>query len=397
MYFRLAYESANRGTDTMPDPDESAYRRHYRATGDDIRVREGDEVESDDGVFEIRMPIASTGEVRNSDDDPLTRAEIDGMARQLSERQVGVFPAHGADDMIAAGRYSPFERLGDWTDAEVESRDDDDVLMATARMPDPETLPAATNEYRTGLAILKEQAKRGVAQDASIGWREDDSFPGGVDLMEASIVGIGADWRTNTGDDAAEVVARAAVDAGADPEALVDAVTRAVEQDADAPDGTQDNDSMTDEPTDDDEPADEQDADTTEERSEEEYREQMLQMQETQTELLRELLDREDDEDGDDEEDEDDDEDDEEQSAEPDDEQDGDEPDETRDVDDEDGDDLREELRTLREELDTIKENGLTAEDVDTPEADDEQSEEPDDETTRDAEDGFEDLGEYRH
>jgi hypothetical protein len=212
----------------MPDTDESAYRRRYRATGEEVEVREGDELDTEDGVFEIRMPIASTGEVRNDDDEPLTRDELNGMARQLGDRQIGVFPAHGGSDMIAGGRYSPFERLGDWTDAAIESREDENVLLATARMPDPETLPAATGDYREALAIVKEQAQRGIAQDASIGWRDDESFPGGVDLMEASIVGIGADWRTNTADEGAAVVTQAALDAGANRSELLANVRAAI-------------------------------------------------------------------------------------------------------------------------------------------------------------------------
>lgn len=195
----------------MTDDQTVPNRQRFRADGTDVAVR--DDIETDDDVFELRMPIASTGAVRNDGDDPLTREEIDGMARQLDERSVGVFPDHGNGDKIAGGRYSPFEKLGEWRAADVNTREDDDqadVLMATARMPDPETLPAATGSYREALAILKEQAKRGIAQDSSIGWREDDSHPGGVDLMEASIVGIGADWRTNTGDEAAEVLAHAA-------------------------------------------------------------------------------------------------------------------------------------------------------------------------------------------
>jgi hypothetical protein len=216
----------------MAPTDEPAHRSHsYDADGDDIRVREADEVDDEDGVFEIRMPIASTGEVRNEGDDPLTRSELEGFATQITERQVPVFAGHGADTTVADGHYSPFERLGDWRDASFQARSedgDDGVLMATARMPDPETLPAATGAYREGLAILKEQAKRGVGLDASIGWRTDDNFAGGNDLMEASIVGIGADWRTNTGDEAAEVVAREAVAAGADPSELVERVERAV-------------------------------------------------------------------------------------------------------------------------------------------------------------------------
>lgn len=214
------------------DTDEPTYRQFYRARASDATARLVDD-ESEDGMMTIRMPIASTGEVRNEGDDPLTRDEIDGMAQQLGERQIGVFPGHGRDGTIASGRYSPFEKLGYWEDATVEereverdgTRDTVELLMADAAMPDPDTLPNL-GAYREGLGILKEQAKRGIAQDASIGWRDDDSFPGGVDLMEASIVGIGADWRTNTATESA--MARAAVAAGADPDAFVDEVRAAV-------------------------------------------------------------------------------------------------------------------------------------------------------------------------
>lgn len=189
----------------MTDTNEPQYRHHYRADPDDVELRE----EEDDGMFTIRMPIASTGEVRNEGDDPLTREEIDGMAQQLEERQIGVFPQHGRDGTIAPGRYSPFEKLGFWTAGEVEERDGVDLLVAEARMPDPDTLPETTGAYRQGLSILKEQAARGISQDASIGWRDDDSHPGGVDLMETSIVGIGADWRTNS--ETAQAMARTVV------------------------------------------------------------------------------------------------------------------------------------------------------------------------------------------
>jgi hypothetical protein len=213
----------------MADDNREMHRLRYRAAGDSLTVRDGDEVDGDEDTMQIRLPIASTGEVRNEGDDPLSRGELNGMARQLKEREIGVFPAHGDDDKIAFGRYSPFEKLGVWTDAAIDSREDQNLLMATAEMPDPETLPAATGDYREALAILKEQAKRGIPQDASIGWRDDEDFSGGVDLMEASIVGIGADPRTTTGDEKAEVVARAAIEAGADAEELVASVERAVE------------------------------------------------------------------------------------------------------------------------------------------------------------------------
>jgi hypothetical protein len=214
----------------MSDRDDGpAYRTRHRATGDDMAVREPEPVDGDGDVFTVRLPVASLGDVRNEGDDPLTRDELDGMARQIRDRQIGVFPSHGDDGIVASGRYSQFEKLGVWTDATVDEREAGaDVLLATARMPDPEELPESTGEFRQALAILKEQAKRGIPMDASIGWRDDGDFPGGVDLMEVSIVGIGADPRTTTNDDAAEVVARAAVDAGADPDTLVDAVRDAV-------------------------------------------------------------------------------------------------------------------------------------------------------------------------
>jgi len=213
----------------MTNPDDPEHRLHYRATGDDITVRDADEVDDDSGVFELRLPIATTGEVRNDGDDPLSRDKLNGMANQINDREIGVFPAHGGDTMIASGQYSPFEKLGVWESAAIDSRENANVLMATSRMPDPEELPDATGDYRQALAILKEQAKRGIAQDASIGWRDDPDFIGGVDLMECSIVGIGADWRTNTGDEQAEVVAREAVAAGADPDELVTRVAAAVD------------------------------------------------------------------------------------------------------------------------------------------------------------------------
>jgi hypothetical protein len=215
----------------MTDTDGTAHRSLYDPTPDEVHIREGEEVDADEGMMEVRLPIASTGQVRNEGDDPLTGSELRGMAEQVDRLSKGVFPEHGRGDFVEYGKYSQFEKLGYWADADLqrESSDDgEDLLMATARMPDPETLPAATGDYRQALAILKEQAIRGVPISASIGWRDDEAAPGGVDLMEASIVGIGADPRTNTGG-GEQLVARAAIDAGADPEALIESVRAAVE------------------------------------------------------------------------------------------------------------------------------------------------------------------------
>jgi hypothetical protein len=218
----------------MTDTDGTAHRSlHYDAPADAVEFRDSEEVESEDGLMELRIPIASTGDVRNEGDDPLSTRELRGMAEQINTLSKGVFPEHGKGDFVEYGKYSQFEKLGYWADAELEreaASDGADLLMATARMPDPEPMPKQTGDYRQALAILKEQAVRGIPISASIGWRDDEEMPGGVDLMEASIVGIGADPRTNTGG-GEQLVARAAVEAGADPDALVETVRDAVEND----------------------------------------------------------------------------------------------------------------------------------------------------------------------
>lgn len=332
----------------MTDTDEPQYRSIHDPDPEHIEVRE--DVDDEDGMFEVRMPIASTGEVRNQGDEPLTREELDGMATQVAQRQINVFPNHGTDAKISPDRYSPFERMGYWADAEVEaerSDDGEDLLMATARMPDPETLPAATGQYREALAIIKEQSKRGIAQKSSIGWREDENSPGGNDLMETSLVGIAADSRTSSQDAAVEL-ARAA-QAGrpdADPEELVEDV-RALVLGPD--DDTRTEEDMTDEEST--ESGDEQSADPDEEQDgmdDQEWRETMLEQQRTQTETLNTLAEaiREDDEDDDDEEEDqegdDEDDDDDEQSA--------DEPENSQDALEVDGEELTaEDVRDLRD------------------------------------------------
>ena len=348
----------------MTDHDEPQYRHHYRAEPEDVHLRE----DGDGETFSIEMPIASTGEVRNEGDDPLTREEIEGMATQLSERQIGVFPQHGRDDTLAGGRYSPFEKLGFWDDGDIRERDgeDADLLVARAVMPDPDSLPATTGRYREALSILKEQAARGISQDASIGWRDDDSFPGGVDLMEASIVGIGADPRTNT--EVAQAMARAAVDAGADPEQFVSEV-RAVVMGSE-PNETDEHD-MSEHDTEsgesEDSPDDTQDEDTL---SAEEFRQEMLDSQRKQLDILESLAEQA----GDDKDDEDDDED----------EQDADEPDAEQESDDSDEperslDELEAEIRDLRKQLNDAEpeDPGADGDERDSDESDDNETEAP--------------------
>jgi hypothetical protein len=212
------------------DTPDGMHRTVHEPQAGDMELRQGEEVPGEDAMMEIRLPIASTGQVRNEGDDPLSGAELRGMARQVDSLTKGVFPEHGASDQVDGGRYTQFEKLGYWADADLQreaAADDSDLLVATARMPDPDTLPASTREYRTALAILKEQALRGIPIAASIGWRDDPDAPGGVDLMEASIVGIGADPRTNTGEGGGAMLARAAAE-GADVSGFVDRVRELV-------------------------------------------------------------------------------------------------------------------------------------------------------------------------
>lgn len=222
----------------MTQPQHQQYRSHTTPPANRIQYRQPDDGE--DGVFEVRMPIATTGEVRNQGDDPLTRDELDGMRQQIEERTVGVFLDHGGTNLGGMERYSAVEKVGEWRDPELATRDDEDgpaELVATAELMDPESLPAGVGDLRAALGSIKEQVKRDFSVSASIGWREDDSYPGGNDLMEASIVGIGADPRT-TSDAEGEgvgVVARAAIEAGADPNQLLNEVRSAIDVDGERP------------------------------------------------------------------------------------------------------------------------------------------------------------------
>lgn len=217
-------------TEPADDMNSPRHRRTFEASGDDVTVRQDEE----SGIFELRMPIASTGDVRNGGDEPLTRDEVDGMARQINNGglTVGVFMDHGRNNISGAARYSIAERVGEWQDAEVVTRDDGDaeLLEATARMMDPDSLPDIP--ARGHLGTVKELAVRDMSVPASIGWSDDETAAGGVDLLEASVVGIQADKRTHSEASAGEVVARAAVDAGVNADALLREVRAAVTPDS---------------------------------------------------------------------------------------------------------------------------------------------------------------------
>jgi hypothetical protein len=358
--------------DTPTDTHRPPHQRTYEATPNNVEVRQND----DNGVFELRMPIASTGDVRNKDDPPLSRDEVDGMAQQIGDGVVSVFPDHG-QTAISPNSYSVAEKGGEWQQADVTTRDDGDaqLLEATARLMDPDTLPDIP--IRRILGTIKELATRDMSISASIGWRDDEDAPGGVDLMEASLVGIPADKRTHSEASAGGVVARAATRAGVDADALVREVEAAV--DTETAMTNEDNESATGQNADTDqgEQADDHRADL------DETMERLVDLQEEQMEMLRELMGAMDDDDGDDDEDEDD----EENAA------DGPDEDTTEQSDDNDderaADDITSELQDLRDELDAVRNGGISADDVDIPNNDEEKrdsdDEQSDDSGTGDA------------
>jgi len=211
---------------TTDDEDRPPSRRQYSADGEEIQLRQA----SSGTTFEVRMPVATTGEVRNQNDEPLTQRELRGMAQQINERPVPVFPDHGGSAIGGPMvEYALNEKLGEWRDAEVQDGPDaEKELVATAEILDPEEMPAAAGKLREILTAIKRQVAAGFSLSSSIGWRTDDAYAGGVDLMEASIVGVGADPRTTSQAAEASVLSRAAVEAGADPEAFVSQVRAAV-------------------------------------------------------------------------------------------------------------------------------------------------------------------------
>jgi hypothetical protein len=183
----------------MTDSDDPKHRAYHQPDPDRVELRQADD---EDGVFRVRMPIATTGDVRNQGDEPLTREELEGMAEQIESRRPSVFADHGRNPTISGSRYSVLEVNGTWEGPEVRGRevDDEAELVADARLMDPDTMPEETGMLREALARVKAQAERDIPLRSSIGWDDNESAPGGVDLMEASLVGIPADPRTTSGD-----------------------------------------------------------------------------------------------------------------------------------------------------------------------------------------------------
>jgi len=342
----------------MTAPDDVQHRTYHHTPGS-VELRDTDE----DGVFGVRMPIVTTGEVRNDGDDPFTREELEGMREQVAGGGLSVFLDHGASHLGGGGgmfgnRYSAAGKLGEWTDPEVSQRDADDkaALVATARLMDPASLPEAAGDVREALTVLKEQADRGMSLSASVGWREDDTAPGGNDVMETSIVGIPADPRTTSSGTPTAIAARALhADSSEEFERRLEELRAVVMEPASDTDRHMSDDDNDDSP--DGESGNDRDAEDG--MSQRAFREAMLDQQREQTALLQNLADdvRESDNDEDDEED------DEEEEGDGD-EQSADDPKDEQSLT-VDGDEMTaEDIRELRDDLGTARDAG----DIDTTE-----------------------------
>lgn len=350
----------------MTDNGEPQYRTYHQADAAAVQVRDTDD---EDGLFAIRMPVVTTGEVRNEGDEPFAREELEGMVEQFNADEVTVFLDHGANQDVAASRYSAAEKAGVWRDADLETRDEDGEaqLVASAVLMDPETLPGETGGLREALSVIKAQAERNIPLAASVGWREDDAAPGGNDVLEASIVGIPADPRTTT-QGSAIAMAR---DVLAESDLADEERERLVEQFRAAVMGS---DAATEamSETETEQSGDESEPDDTHDDEDgltaAEFRERMLDLQEQQMDTLETVAEavRAGDED---EEDDDEDADDEQDATDT----------ETADADEAPAEDDTEEQAAegtdeLRAALETLRDGGVDVEDLDVPVPDDEHS-----------------------
>lgn len=230
-------------TDTQTDT-QIERTRTWHADPERVRVED-----AEDGLFAIRMPLASTAEAR--DGRALGGDIIEGWRQQIEDEPLPLFLDHGFDG-LSTHRYGALSKVGYWTDAEVVERNGELELEASAVMADPDELDGDVGAITRCLRWLRTQAELGIPLASSAGWSEntgDRDVPGGYDLMEASIVGIPSDERTTTSSADPVAVARAveAASEDFDAEAFYDELTRTMTDtddageepadDRDAPDG----------------------------------------------------------------------------------------------------------------------------------------------------------------
>ena len=217
-------------TDTQTQT-EIERTRTWHADPERVRVED-----AEDGLFAIRMPLASTAEAR--DGRALGGDIIEGWRQQIEDEPLPLFLDHGFDG-LSTHRYGALSKVGYWTDPEVVERNGELELETSAVMADPDELDGDVGAITRCLRWLRTQAELGIPLASSAGWSEntgDRDVPGGYDLMEASIVGIPSDERTTTASADPVAVARAVEVASEDfdAEAFYDELTRTMTDTDDA-------------------------------------------------------------------------------------------------------------------------------------------------------------------
>lgn len=175
----------------------------FTAARDQIEVREDGD---GDAMYRIRLPVSSTGSVRNDGDPAFDEARLEAFAEQIRNGAgaggaIAVHLDHGKAG-LGNSRYSALGKIGRWESPTVEREGDLSLLYADAAIVDPDALDleGPIGDVENALRWLKTQAEVGVPISASVGWSESGGrdLPGDVDLQEISLVGIGADPNATT-------------------------------------------------------------------------------------------------------------------------------------------------------------------------------------------------------
>jgi len=182
----------------MRNDSDVEHRTRHTAAPSATRVEEVAAEGGERELFEIRMPITSTGEAR--DGDAFSRDRLDGFREQIEAGGIGVFLDHGRNEGTGS-RYSALGKLGRIANPSIETRDGTAELDVDMRFPLPGAVPESAPTLREALATIRTQAEAGIPLTSSVGWAEDTGerdVPGDADLLEVSIVGIPSDPRTTT-------------------------------------------------------------------------------------------------------------------------------------------------------------------------------------------------------
>jgi len=187
----------------MTDP----HRRVH--TPDADAVREVSDDDPDDGTWRIRMPATSTAEAR--DGVAFERSKVEGFREQIASERIPVFLDHGRN-ANSGHRYSAAGRVGYVANPALEERDGVTDLVVDFVLMDPDSMSDGAGWARDALTLIRDQAAAGLPIASSIGWSDDTGdrdLPGGSDLLEVSLVGVGSDPRTTTASADAATMARA--------------------------------------------------------------------------------------------------------------------------------------------------------------------------------------------